>query len=107
MTREPSGREAWAMKPAAGERCNGCGVCCLQMPCGISMGAFGTQPGERCSALEWRDDRFWCNAVEMDDTGFVAWRLGIGVGCDSPDPVHVELARQMNAERKERMARNA
>lgn len=92
---EPSLVEAWKNKPAYLEKCNGCGVCCLAMPCGISMGAFGTQPGQRCPVLEWREGRFWCGAYEMDTTGFVRLRLGIGEGCDSPDPVHRLIAKQM------------
>lgn len=100
--REPTLPQAWKSKPKGGEPCNGCGVCCLAMPCRISMRAFDTKPGERCPVLEWRDGRFWCSAYEMDDTGHVGWQLGIGAGCDSPDPEHVELVKEMKAWRAAR-----
>lgn len=76
-------QEAWASKPAPLEPCNGCGVCCLAMPCGISQDAFGTKPGEKSRFSKWRDGRFWCGAVEMDETGMVSYLLGVGEGCDS------------------------
>lgn len=104
MSGEPSLMLAQLSKPETGEPCNGCGVCCLAMPCAISMDAFGTKPGERCPVLEWRDGRFWCGAVEMDETGFVAWRLGVGKGCCSGDPIHEDIARRMNAHHRAMVA---
>jgi hypothetical protein len=45
---------AAAAKPAVGEACNGCGVCCLAEPCPIGMLVTGRTTGA-CSALRWDD----------------------------------------------------
>jgi hypothetical protein len=39
-------------KPAAGQPCNGCGVCCTLAPCPLGMLFSGRRQG-RCSALRW------------------------------------------------------
>jgi hypothetical protein len=41
-------------KPAVGEPCNGCGVCCAAEPCPAGVIVSGRRYGE-CKALMWRD----------------------------------------------------
>jgi hypothetical protein len=42
-------------KPAEGDACNGCGVCCASEPCPIGALISRRLHGE-CAALEWSDD---------------------------------------------------
>jgi hypothetical protein len=42
-----------ARKPALGEPCNGCGVCCLVEPCPLGMALSGRRAGA-CTALRWQ-----------------------------------------------------
>ena len=51
-------------KPAPGEPCNGCGVCCTAEPCPIGAIVSGRRDG-RCAALTWSDvdDRYRCGLV--------------------------------------------
>lgn len=55
------GGEDDPQKPAYGASCNGCGLCCTATACSLAM-AFvdGAVEGQRCPALEWTDNRFWC-----------------------------------------------
>jgi hypothetical protein len=41
-------------KPRLGERCNGCGVCCLAEPCPLGVLVSRRRHGA-CSALRWDD----------------------------------------------------
>jgi Fe-S-cluster-containing hydrogenase component 2 len=82
------------LKPAPGERCNGCGVCCLAEPCPLGVLLTGRRRGA-CRALHWDDAgaRYRCGAfgARGDAAGpGVAWRhavvarwIGAGRGCDS------------------------
>ena len=49
-------------KPAHGDACNGCGLCCIAEPCPIAaeMGAVIDRP---CPYVEWEAGRFWCGLV--------------------------------------------
>lgn len=51
-------------KPALGEPCNGCGLCCLAEPCPIGMVVSLKRRGA-CRALEWSDDqgRYLCGML--------------------------------------------
>lgn len=51
-------------KPAVGEPCNGCGVCCAVAPCPIGMVISRRRTG-RCEALAWQDEgeRYVCGVV--------------------------------------------
>jgi hypothetical protein len=42
-------------KPAAGQPCNGCGLCCTVAPCPLGMLYSGRRQG-RCRALRWQAD---------------------------------------------------
>lgn len=49
-------------RPAYGEPCNGCGVCCIKEQCPLSLFVFNRQPGT-CPALEDAGDRYVCGLV--------------------------------------------
>jgi len=53
-------------KPALGEPCNGCGVCCLLEPCPLGVLLSGFRHG-RCSALRWQADTemYRCGAMTL------------------------------------------
>ena len=51
-------------KPAEGQACNGCGVCCAAAPCPLGIWVSRRLQG-RCSALAWDDaqSRYRCGVV--------------------------------------------
>ncbi len=51
-------------KPALGQPCNGCGVCCLAEPCPLGVLLSRKRTGA-CKALVWNDvhKRYWCGAL--------------------------------------------
>ena len=51
-------------KPALGDACNGCGVCCLAEPCPLGQLLTGRRQGA-CDALRWDPEshRYQCGAV--------------------------------------------
>ena len=49
-------------KPAYGDPCNGCGLCCLAEPCPIAKEILGQSEGA-CKALVFDDGRYWCDLV--------------------------------------------
>ncbi len=53
-----------APKPAPGEPCNGCGVCCAAEPCPVGMLVSRRRHGA-CAALVWVDAerRYRCGVV--------------------------------------------
>ena len=85
-------------KPALGQPCNGCGLCCLAEPCPLGMLVSRRRTGA-CAALRWSDAdrRYWCGMVA--DPGGVTgithpWAvralsalarrwIASGVGCDA------------------------
>lgn len=85
-------------KPAWGERCNGCGVCCAAEPCPAGQLLFRKRRGS-CPALQWRDDerRYACGLLLAPGT-YLRWvpkraeplvqrwvvrLIAAGKGCDS------------------------
>lgn len=84
-------------KPAPGQPCNGCGVCCLAEPCPVGMMVSGRRSGA-CAALEWHDaeGRYRCGMVARPEAHLPGWtrpaaplvrRLALrmiaaGIGCD-------------------------
>lgn len=77
------------LKPKFGERCNGCGYCCLNEQCLISRELFGKEPGP-CRALQFEGGRYYCGVVreapaELQPT--IAFLLGLGMGCDADNPI--------------------
>ncbi len=51
-------------KPALGQDCNGCGVCCAAEPCPLGM-ALSMRRHGTCRALQWSDGagRYHCGVV--------------------------------------------
>jgi hypothetical protein len=54
------------VKPALGESCNGCGVCCLLEPCPLGVLLSGYRHG-RCQALRWQAEvgLYRCGAMTV------------------------------------------
>ena len=85
-------------KPAPGEACNGCGVCCAWQPCPLGVVVSCRRHGA-CAALRWDDAerRYRCTMVDAPETAWPAlpavlhvplrrlarrW-IAAGAGCDS------------------------
>lgn len=49
-------------KPALGQPCNGCGVCCLAEPCPLGQLLSRRRRGA-CSALRWEGGLYRCGAL--------------------------------------------
>jgi len=85
-------------KPALGQPCNGCGVCCVVEPCPVGVFVLLQFKG-RCRALLWQAERgrYACGMV-LRPSGYLRWlpaaldswagrlfarRIAAGVGCDA------------------------
>jgi hypothetical protein len=82
-------------KPAEGQPCNGCGVCCAAAPCPLGMWVSRRRQGA-CAALSWDDgqSRYRCGVV-AEPQRWLPWlprgmarRLALrwiaaSAGCDS------------------------
>jgi len=86
-------------KPAGGQPCNGCGVCCASEPCPLGIVVSRRLRGA-CAALSWDElaARYRCGVLEEPGRWLpllpaawarrLAWRwIAAGQGCDS----HVEV----------------
>jgi len=86
-------------KPAVGQPCNGCGVCCASEPCPLGIVVSRRLRGA-CAALSWDEParRYRCGVLEEPRRWLpllpaawarrLAWRwIAAGQGCDS----HVEV----------------
>lgn len=71
-------------KPAVGEACNGCGVCCAAEPCPLGM-LLSRRLRGACSALQWDEtgQRYRCGAFggRLPKAWVARW-IGAGRGCD-------------------------
>jgi len=78
-------------KPAEGQPCNGCGLCCIREVCSIGVKIYGPQVQAPCPGLHAQDGRYWCKVVLAERQAalppIVATMLDIGGGCDSIDDV--------------------
>lgn len=50
------------LKPKEGSPCNGCGVCCMTVPCSVAETVLDVHEGA-CPALEFSDGRHWCGFI--------------------------------------------
>ncbi len=107
MSRASSGRVIWVQpeappKPAVGQPCNGCGVCCLAEPCPLGAVVSLKRHGA-CRALVWSDtERQYRCGMLVHPTRYVGlptWRpdglvnrlirryarrlIAAGIGCDA------------------------
>ncbi|WP_431104738.1 hypothetical protein [Roseateles noduli] len=103
----PSGSVIWIHpeappKPALGQACNGCGVCCLAEPCPLGMLVSLKREGA-CRALLWSgEDRQYRCGMLVHPTRYVGLRtlrpdglvnrlirryarrmIAAGIGCDA------------------------
>ena len=85
-------------KPAWGQPCNGCGLCCLTEPCPVGMLVSRRRQGA-CVALRWRAEAGRYRCAMAEDPGEVLgrrWRflspvlarwvrrwIAAGAGCDA------------------------
>jgi len=79
-------------KPAEGQPCNGCGVCCLAEPCPVGVLVSRRRHGA-CAALQWSqaDQRYVCGLLAARGEGWLSRALhrllsrwiAAGIGCDS------------------------
>ena len=82
-------------KPAPGQACNGCGVCCAAEPCPLGMLLSRRRRGA-CRALQWQagagqyrcgvlaEPRRWLPALPASWSRRLARRwIAAGLGCDS------------------------
>lgn len=93
-------------KPAPGQACNGCGVCCAWQPCPLGVLVSGRRNGA-CAALRWddTDQRYRCTMVDAPEAAWPAlhpvlrgalkrlarrW-IAAGAGCDSDLEVGVAV----------------
>lgn len=84
-------------KPALGEPCNGCGICCIAERCPVALLYLPHGRG-MCAALEWDANmrRYNCGMI-VHPTSFIRWlprswqgpaarwfvyRIAAGRGCD-------------------------
>ena len=84
-------------KPAEGQACNGCGVCCAQETCPAGRLRFFQKKGP-CPALEWsaEQSRYHCGLL-THPTHYLGWLpnagaalarrllsrwIAAGIGCD-------------------------
>jgi hypothetical protein len=74
-------------KPAPGDACNGCGVCCAAEPCPLGIVVSRRRRGA-CAALRWDDAaaRYRCallpEAAPAPQRRLVARWIAAGAGCD-------------------------
>lgn len=85
-------------KPALGQRCNGCGVCCAAEPCPVAR-LFLWQFQGPCQALMWdqSQQRYFCGLLQQPRTylrylptmlerpfqRYTASRIAADTACDS------------------------
>lgn len=90
-------------KPALGQPCNGCGVCCLAEPCPLGM-LVSLRVRGACRALVWDEPsrRYLCGLLRASTAAgkplwlgrWVARMIGAQQGCDATLEVEHPSARQ-------------
>jgi len=79
-------------KPEFGDKCNGCGLCCIAERCKVAIDVVGEGPGP-CPILEYDEkvNVYWCGLLTEEtekqigkkNYSLLALSLGVGIGCDS------------------------
>ena len=73
-------------KPALGEPCNGCGLCCLAEPCPLGM-VLSLRWRGACRMLRWEAaaQRYRCGAIVVSAEGLGSAGEAVGTGA----PAHL------------------
>ncbi|MEN9482152.1 MAG: hypothetical protein RJB37_32 [Pseudomonadota bacterium] len=96
-------------KPAPGQACNGCGLCCLTEPCPVGMLASQRRDGA-CHMLEWDEGaaRYVCGLLTGQHAPLPVWLrpaapllrrsarrlIAAGIGCDCTLEVESDVEAQ-------------
>lgn len=99
-----------AQKPPYGDPCNGCGMCCQEEACHLSVVYLGSSVAP-CIALEWDGERYRCGLVlhsskylETPEFGdeviapLLSELLGVGKGCCA-ETTELDRKRRMEMQR--------
>lgn len=88
--------------------CNGCGLCCLTVPCAVA-GQFGLWKNGKCRALRFSIGRYWCDAVlnprrvsvrlARYSKATIIGHMGAGAGCDHRAAQSIDESFKLLAER--------
>lgn len=71
-------------KPAYGDACNGCGLCCTVTACDLAVAFIEeAETGVRCPALEWEGGRSWCGLIR-NPAEYVSPILWLSIGQNVP-----------------------
>ncbi len=62
-----SERQAPAYPGYRAEACNGCGLCCLTVPCVVSSRLGLWRDGVGCRALSFEAGRYWCDVIRAPE----------------------------------------
>jgi len=80
-------KAALKIKPEYGDKCNGCGWCCMSEVCRIGKAVHGEDAVAPCPSLIKANNRYWCSLVLGEDItrlpALIGNALGIGKGCCS------------------------
>ncbi len=84
-------------KPAEGQSCNGCGLCCAIALCPLAVELLEAAKAP-CPAMEFAEGRFWCGLARRPSRylgtprfsdrllgPMIRTALDIGEGCDASD----------------------
>lgn len=81
-------KSALDRKPGHGKPCNGCGLCCMAVPCALSKMVFGVEQGQCPALVQVQDHVYTCGLTTSDsvpenfrDAAKVI--IGAGYGCDA------------------------
>lgn len=75
-----------ALEQAKDAQCVGCGYCCRQMQCYLSLEVYGTDTGCPGLIYDFEEKRYYCELCRKPGELGEKYRkaLSIGAGCSSP-----------------------